>query len=485
MRGNRRWSSSRARTGIVEPDRQTSFGGSFEELQHIARRFIVCTQSTGRVGKSTVAEGLINWLRYAAIDFGAVDADSQHQTLSRRYPQDSAILHATKTFDDFARMVKALPAFPVIIVDFPAQATDFLSSAAKHFRLLEFFEQSGVRPTLLVLARTIQQPIGDAADYLLVENPARFKSDEFKKTALCAWLVERSTPTLHIPTITALTMSAWEALERKFKRYPPLEEACQQKELHELSRYELGFLRDRFLVQFEDFAGQVLPDIDLVKKQGSSPHRIANRSARPVERSVPTHRMIDRKLPELSNGLPEKPELGILLSGCVRDAERKAVREAFYTFAQGDPGGFSVQFAVLLQAHARVLNRAPERLREALAVELEQMTDVIASNRLSLSTSASSITKDAADIHDQVVCFAEFQRELRELVSKMHKSEAVAREKFLAGISDKTNAIDDAAESIIFISGRWTLVAIIAVYLVGIASYPIFVGVVIWLEKVF
>jgi len=241
----------------------------------ISRRFIACTQSTGRVGKSTAAEGLISWLRYAGIDFAAVDADSQHQTLSRRYPQDSAIFDATKTFDDFARMLKELPAFPVIIVDFPAQATDFLLSAARHFKLLEFFEQSGVRPTLLIFAAddpTAKESaantvrfFGDAADYLLIENPAKFKSDQFKKMALSAWLAERSTPTIRIPAITALTMNAWETLERKLKRYVPLEEIRQQKELHELSRYELGFLRDRFLVQFEDYASRVVPDINLVR----------------------------------------------------------------------------------------------------------------------------------------------------------------------------------------------------------------------------
>jgi hypothetical protein len=49
------------------------------EQRAVKRRFIACTQSTGRVGKSTVAEGLITWLRYAGIEFGAIDADSQHQ----------------------------------------------------------------------------------------------------------------------------------------------------------------------------------------------------------------------------------------------------------------------------------------------------------------------------------------------------------------------------------------------------------------------
>jgi hypothetical protein len=241
------------------------------------RRFIACTQSTGRVGKSTVAEGLITWLRYAGIHFAAVDADSQHQTLWHRYPNDVEIFDATKTLDDFARMIQALPDFPVILVDFPAQATDFLLFAAAHFRLLDFFERSGIRPTLLIFAaddptakesasNTIRF-FGDAADYLLVENPAKYKSDEFSRTALSTWLTERKTPALRMPAVTAITMNGWEALERKFRRYLPLEEACQHKSLHELSRHELGFLRDRFLVQFEDFARCLLPDTALIKNK--------------------------------------------------------------------------------------------------------------------------------------------------------------------------------------------------------------------------
>ena len=117
-------------------------------------------------------------------------------------------------------------------------------------------------------------------------------------------------------------------------------------------------------------------------------------------------------------------------------------------------------------------------------MELEHITEVIVSSRSLLNNSASTITKDAADIHDQVVCLAEFQRELRVLVSKMRESEAAAREKFLARISDETIAIRAAAESIISISGRWLLVAIIGVYLMGMVSYPVFAGLITWLEKI-
>jgi hypothetical protein len=36
-------------------------------------------------------------------------------------------------------------------------------------------------------------------------------------------------------------MNGWEALEDKIKRYLSLDEVCRQKEIHELSRYELEF----------------------------------------------------------------------------------------------------------------------------------------------------------------------------------------------------------------------------------------------------
>ena len=111
------------------------------------------------------------------------------------------------------------------------------------------------------------------------------------------------------------------------------------------------------------------------------------------------------------------------------------------------------------------------------------MSDVIVSNRMALNTAASAIAKDAAGIHDQVVGLAEFQWELEELISKTHQSEGEARVKFLTQIDRKTNTIREAAESILFVTGRWILVAILAVYLLGVASYPVFAEPVTWLKK--
>jgi hypothetical protein len=245
------------------------------EKPPVTRRFIACTQSTGRVGKSTFAEGLISWLRFAKIPFSAIDGDTQHQTLGRRYPQEVETFDATKSIDDFAKMIQSLPPAPVIIVDLPAQATGFLLDASERLQLLDFFESVGIRATLLVFtaddptaresaANTVRF-FGDRADYLLIENPARFKSDGFKKTTVAAWFNERKTPTFHIPAITYGTIDAWQSLERKGGKYLSLDEARKATGLHELSQMELDYARSRFLVQCEDFAERLLPDVNLIK----------------------------------------------------------------------------------------------------------------------------------------------------------------------------------------------------------------------------
>ena len=241
----------------------------------ITRRFIACTQSTGRVGKSTFAEGLISWLRFAGVTFAAIDGDNQHQTLARRYPNDVDAFNATKSIDDFAKMIQALPPTPVIIVDLPAQATGFLLDASERLQLLDFLEHVGIRPTLLVFtaddptaresaANTVRF-FGDRADYLLLENPARFTSAGFKKTPFAGWFSERNTPTLKIPAITQGTIDAWHSIERKEGKYLSFDEARKHPGIHELSRMELDYVRNRFLVQCEDYADRILPDTSLIK----------------------------------------------------------------------------------------------------------------------------------------------------------------------------------------------------------------------------
>jgi hypothetical protein len=90
--------------------------------------------------------------------------------------------------------------------------------------------------------------------------------------------------------------------------------------------------------------------------------------------------MSQPNLIELPTKEHERPELEVMLSGCSSDSERKAVREAFHTFAQGDPGAFGVQFSVLLSAHANALKSASERI-----IEERKLVQLACESILSLS----------------------------------------------------------------------------------------------------
>jgi len=260
----------------------------------IKQRLIACTQSPGRLSRSTVADALISWLTFAGVSYAAIDADPQHHTLSDRH--DVTLLDPTASEDEFSTLVEALPTdAQTIIVDFPSQATARILEFSAHFGLLETFRQAGIRPTLLIFtaddstakdsaADTIEF-FGENADYILIENSARFRSDNFKNTPLYDWFVERNTPTITIPRISSGTLAAWEAAQHEHGKGLSLDAVCKLRSLHPMRQLEIAGVRDRCLVQFEDCASRIVPDPSAITHrvirasvpQGVGPKRPANR----------------------------------------------------------------------------------------------------------------------------------------------------------------------------------------------------------------
>ena len=193
--------------------------------------------------------------------------------------------------------------------------------------------------------------------------------------------------------------------------------------------------------------------------------------------------MIRQKLIGFPQQPPDPPELEYLLHGCADETERDVVRHAFHTFALGDPGGFSIQFAALLQAHARALKSVPERLRKAVATEFAAMSDSLAAHRSSLKEAETAISKNAEGIHEQVVSLTEETQELRTVISQMREAEDAARVTLFTRVSEETQKIQDAVESILDISTKRILIAIAAAYLMGVASYPVIEAQFSWVWK--
>jgi len=185
------------------------------------------------------------------------------------------LLDATSSEDEFEQLLENLPESPTLIVDFPGNKTSKILEFADHFQMLKSFRASGIRPTLLIFtaddstakdsALETLEFFGDAADYLLIENSARFKSDDsFKATPLYDQFVARNSPTLVVPRISAGTLNAWEATQHRLREYLSLDKISKADGLKVTSVLELAGVRDRFLVGCEDCATHIVPDLALI-----------------------------------------------------------------------------------------------------------------------------------------------------------------------------------------------------------------------------
>jgi hypothetical protein len=258
-------------------------------------RVAACLQSPGRAGKSTLAEILISLLKRHGIEFDAFDADGEHQTLFRRYPDDVGPFEAAGHQEEaFNRLMEAiLPEVPVTLVDFPAQATSFILDGLERLSMLDLFARKGIRPTVLIFASDDPMALKsashakefclDQADYLLIKNPARFTSVDFFKTPMAGWFAERNSPIITMPEAQPSTVAAWSALEKKLRKALPLDAACEHPALSEIKRAELQYLRDRTIAQLEEHAGVILPDASLIKKRTEAPEKGRRRRVDPFD----------------------------------------------------------------------------------------------------------------------------------------------------------------------------------------------------------
>jgi len=193
--------------------------------------------------------------------------------------------------------------------------------------------------------------------------------------------------------------------------------------------------------------------------------------------------MNGEKLVVLPDPPHERPELEFILSGCATDDERKAIVKAFHTFAQGDPGGFSVQFAVILRAHAQALKSAPERLRKAVETEFAKVGDLLLAHKASVKEAGSAIAKHAADWREEVVVLSEDIAKLREQIVELSDSNNRSLENVLAKIVEERKAIQKAAEEILSISERRILLGLAAAFAAGLVFKPVLGAIIAWILR--
>jgi hypothetical protein len=245
-------------------------------------RLITSFQSTGRIGKSTFHQALISWFTYAEIPYAAIDADGVHRTLNRWYPEQSALAPFQHP-DDLQPILNAVGQAPVTLLDFPAQQTPAILNAFEHFHAFAVLREKRVRLTNLIFASderaamesaaAIINACRDAADYVIVKNPARFTSQTFDASP---WFRDMlgayKAPLINFPHLTGWTIEHIDLLSKQRRKSLTFREAEPLIEPSAItSKFELEHWRNLAFAQFEDAANWLLPNSDMIKERVERP----------------------------------------------------------------------------------------------------------------------------------------------------------------------------------------------------------------------
>lgn len=221
-------------------------------------------------------EGIIAWARFAGIPVAMVDCDAEHLTLSKKFPE-AAFVDATWSTDDFLKLIMALPDAPLAVADFPAQATDFLLRAMESLRVLDALDECETRMTILMFAADdptatasmakTYRALGNRVDYVLVKNPARFRSNAFDETAMADLFKRQNVPLIELPTITDTTLEEIKTASAENKRHLTFVEAVKTLSIPFICRKEIEHFLNRVFVQCENAAGVLVPDPALIQNK--------------------------------------------------------------------------------------------------------------------------------------------------------------------------------------------------------------------------
>ena len=249
-------------------------------LKGVQSRILTSLQSTGRIGRSTLKQGLMSWFSYAGIEFNAIDADPEHHTLSSWYP-DLTDKKPYRDEQDLLPILNSIGEAPVQLIDFPSQETQSILRAFEHFNAFKLFESKNTRPTVFIFASDERAAMLSAhqtitvfesvADYVIVENPARFTSQVFYRSKVPEMLQQFNAPTIQIPRIAGGTLAILDNASKRMKKALTFREAEPVLEIG--SRFELEHWRNRLFAQFEDIAHLLLPSAQLIQKKVDRPRQ--------------------------------------------------------------------------------------------------------------------------------------------------------------------------------------------------------------------
>ena len=200
---------------------------------NIIKRIHINPQSKGSLGKSFEAEFRTAWLDYHGIRWDGSDLDDRHHSFADRHLEQvqSYILGSD---DDSKSALRGLfrtvsrSDAPVHVIDCRAQADGIIVQALESLQLIESLAAQSIRFTFFLFPSEDTESMnnlldlfyfaGDRVDYVIVHNPAKVRTNLFKKSNIEAELKKFGAKELTLPVVTSITLLAIKRAEAKVGR---------------------------------------------------------------------------------------------------------------------------------------------------------------------------------------------------------------------------------------------------------------------------
>jgi hypothetical protein len=208
---------------------------------NINKRIHINPQSKGSLGKSFEAEFRTAWLDYHGIQWNGSDLDDRHHSFADRHPEQVQSYklgsedESKSTLLGLFRNVSRNDA-PVHVIDCRAQADGLIVQALDSLQIISSLATEGIRFTFFLFPSEDTESMnnlldlfyfaGDRVDYVIVHNPAKVRTNLFKKSNIEAELKRFGAREITLPTVTSITLLAIKRAEAKAGRKLSFAEAA-------------------------------------------------------------------------------------------------------------------------------------------------------------------------------------------------------------------------------------------------------------------
>ena len=265
---------------------------------NITKRIHIKPQSKGSLGKSFEAEFRTAWLDYHQIVWNGSDLDDRHHSFADRHPEQ--VLSYTLGNDDDSKST-LLGLFrnvsrsnaPVHVIDCRAQADGLIVQALESLQLLESLATQGTRFTFFLFPSEDTESMnnlldlfyfaGDRLDYVVVHNPAKVRTNLFKKSNIETELKKFGAKELTLPVVTSITLLAIKRAEAKVGRKLSFAEVATpgSEHLELMLAGEMQWAMQQMFRQYDLIADLLVPE-QQVPEVESQPEP-ATKNARPKQ----------------------------------------------------------------------------------------------------------------------------------------------------------------------------------------------------------